>query len=181
MDSGPQPKDSWGTGAVSYAVPCFIAQLELRVYPCLLFTAFFLLLPSPLDSLCSAVSCPKLQALWPGYKKNPNPISLDPRQLHQRTLSEWRQSSGRITRLVMGSWDHGPVFRDISATQEVKLAALMWIPSALGPTLQPFLSRALSGGKNSYLRCTICRKELLPENSSGEWWFSCPHPVGNWL
>lgn len=156
MDSGPQPKDSWGTGAVSYAVPCFIAQLELRVYPCLLFTAFFLLLPSPLDSLCSAVSCPKLQALWPGYKKNPNPISLDPRQLHQRTLSEWRQSSGRITRLVMGSWDHGPVFGDISATQEVR--KLNQTGSFDVDTLSTGAHTAAVLGS-----CTIWRKELLPE------------------
>lgn len=56
----------------------------------------------------------------------------------------------------MGSWDHGPVFGDISATQEVR--KLNQTGSFDVDTLSTGAHTAAILGS-----CTIWRKELLPE------------------
>lgn len=103
-----------GSGTMSFAGTVFYSHLELCVYPCLLCPAFHLLPPSSLNALCSAVSCPKLQAQLHGNKENQNPTSLDPRQLHQRTLSVWwlyrhiaRLARGLLSLLQWHIWDPG--------------------------------------------------------------------------
>lgn len=57
---------------------------------------------------------------------------------------------------VMGSWDHGPVFGEISATQQVKKLNLTG----------SFDVDTLGIGAHTavvFVSCTIWRKELLPE------------------
>lgn len=150
---------------------CVLCWCELYVDPCSLFTAFLLLSPPLLDALDSVVSCHKLQAQLHGYKENQNPISLDPRQLHPYTLPAWRHFKDTSQGWP---WDLCPFLSDVY----------------LGPGRSQKLNQAgscdvdaFSTGAHTvvaFVWCAICRTELLPENSSGEWSFSSPHPVGSW-